>query len=112
MNLRLVSEDDVDDSLAATADREEEPIDIGQARRRAKRQETEGYYTVAFVPGKPPAREQIAPARSCRRCGASGPGLVLWADPASSHPERVLCPTCQGRATADLIGYQPKRGES
>lgn len=110
MSLRLVSEDDVDDSMAAN--REEEPVDIGQARRRAKRQ---GATHWRIVEAEGPAPEHLtspaAKVRTCRRCGASGESLVLWADPASSHPERVLCPTCQGKATADLIGYQPKRGE-
>lgn len=113
MSLRLVSEDDVDDSLAANRE-EEEPIDIGQARRRAKRQGGATHWRIVEADG--PAPEHLtspaAKVRTCRRCGASGEHLVLWADPASSHPERVLCPTCQGRATADLIGYQPKQGES
>lgn len=112
MSLRLVPEDDVDDSLAANRE-EEEPIDIGQARRRAKRQGGATHWRIVEADG--PAPEHLtspaAKVRTCRRCGASGESLVLWADPASSHPERVLCPTCQGKATADLIGYQPKRGE-
>lgn len=113
MTLRLASEDDIDDSMAANAEREEEPVDIGQARRRAKRQGGATHWRIVEADGPPPAHltSPEVKIRTCRRCGASGEHLVLWADPASSHPERVLCPTCQGRATADLIGYQP-RGES
>ena len=106
MSLRLVSEDDVDDSLAANRE-EEEPIDIGQARRRAKRQGGATHWRIVEADG--PAPEHLtspaAKVRTCRRCGASGESLVLWADPASSHPERVLCARCQGKANGEIHGY-------
>lgn len=93
---------DIDDSLAAN--REDEPVDIGAARRRARAGDRDGYYRIVFVEGKNP--DAAAPlGKTCRSCGQESRGGILLQDPGSSFIDRVLCPRCQGEANARIHGY-------
>ena len=94
MTLRLIPDDD--DSLAAN----QEPPDLDQ-RRRGRGDKGEGYWRLEWVQGWPP----IAPAAAsklCRECRESA--TVLHQDPRTTHPERVICGGCQGRANRERMG--------
>ena len=94
MTLRLIP--DEDDSLAAN----QEPFDLDQ-RRRGRGDKGEGHFAVCWVPGKPAAAAS-APSKICRECRE--PATVLHQDPRTTHPERVICGGCQGRANRDRMG--------
>ncbi len=60
------------------------------------------HWTIVEREGTYPEQEIAGPSNTCRRCGTSGAGLVLHADPDTSDPRRTVCGECQGRANARL----------
>ena len=92
---------DPDDSLAAN----QEPTDLGRSRSRQKPANEQGHWGIAWIPGPDPAAPVASRGRECQRCHKPGEGGILLQDPATRHPERVLCARCQGKANAEIHGY-------
>lgn len=92
MTLRLI---DDDDSMASNP----EPPDLDQ-RRRGRGDKGDGYWRPEWVAGRPPAAPAVA-AKVCRECRELS--AVLHQDPRTTHPERVICGVCQGKANRDRM---------
>lgn len=93
MTLRLIPDDD--DSLAAN----QEPPDLDQ-RRRGRGDKGEGYWRPEWVAGRHAAA--VTPSKVCRECREQA--TVLHQDPRTTHPGRVICGVCQGRANRERMG--------